>query len=192
MAAGAGHTTPGGGSEAGHRRRSSSPTAPATAKTSSTWGRCHRNCGSRSSTRSSAASMPTAPAPHRDRSNHCWTISRSTAPPSRCWTTRCRTGWPDCPPPPRPPHRGLSSASRSTACSTSATEPDGTANTRVMCGYCDGSASRPATAPGWTSHRCSHAGCGSLPNAGADGVSPAASGLANCARISSRSYGCRG
>jgi hypothetical protein len=31
-----------------------------------------------------------------------------------------------------------------------------------------------------------------LPNAGADGVSPAASGLANCARISSRSYGCRG
>ena len=38
-----------------------------------------------------------------------------------------------------------------------------------------------ATAPAWISHRCSHAGCGSLPNAGADGVSPAASGLANCA-----------
>ena len=36
------------------------------------------------------------------------------------------------------------------------------------------------------------AGCGSLTNAGAGGASPVASGLASCARISSRSCGCRG
>ena len=151
---------------------------------------CRRSCGWRSATRCNVGSTRTGPAPHRDRSSRCWTTCRQPGP-SRCWSVRSTTGWPDCRPRPHCTRRARSSVTRSSACSICATGPAGTANTSVTCGCCGGSVSPATTVPDWISLRCNHSGCESWPNDGAAGACRAESGWGSYAVTASRSCGCR-